>query len=64
MYMFVDSKPNNCSEIYKLACGKLVIMINLKLVNIKSHNEFNHLYHDIYGLLRGTNIFKGFVETW
>ena len=55
MCVFIDSNLNNGYEIHNLSFEIIAIILQLKLVNTKVHNELYLQEHDISGLLSGSD---------
>ena len=62
MYISIDRETNKGYEIKNSLCGKLGIMVRIKLVKIKSQDEVNHQEQDRNGILHGTSVFYNFMK--
>ena len=64
MCVVIYRKPENGPKIQKLACWKIEIILHIKLIKEKAHNEVDCQDHDSNGILHGTNILKELMKTW
>jgi len=63
MYVFMDRKPENGSEIQNRACGRSGIMLRLSVVTSAEHQQATGTDNDD-GLPHGASVLKRLVGPW